>query len=37
VSGDGGSADYPWRFWLSGDPTVSRYKPGRSRAVEKPS
>jgi DNA-3-methyladenine glycosylase len=36
VSGDGGSADYPWRFWLSGDPTVSRYKPGRSRAVEKP-
>lgn len=33
VSGDGGSADYPWRFWLSGDPTVSRYKPGRSRAV----
>ncbi|MFH5880669.1 DNA-3-methyladenine glycosylase [Arthrobacter sp. NA-172] len=33
VSGDGGSADYPWRFWLAGDPTVSRYKPGRSRAV----
>ena len=26
VSGDGGSHDYPWRFWLSGDPTVSRYK-----------
>jgi DNA-3-methyladenine glycosylase len=37
VSGDGGSAAYPWRFWLSGDPTVSRYKPGRSRALEKPS
>jgi DNA-3-methyladenine glycosylase len=35
VSGDGGSADYPWRFWLSGDPTVSRYKPGRSRTVGK--
>ncbi|MGO4858765.1 DNA-3-methyladenine glycosylase [Arthrobacter sp. 2MCAF14] len=33
VSGDGGSADYPWRFWIAGDPTVSRYKPGRSRAV----
>jgi DNA-3-methyladenine glycosylase len=33
VSGDGGSADYPWRFWLDGDPTVSRYKPGRRRAV----
>jgi DNA-3-methyladenine glycosylase len=26
VSGAGGSHDYPWRFWLSGDPTVSRYK-----------
>jgi DNA-3-methyladenine glycosylase len=36
VSGHGGSADYPWRFWLDGDPTVSRYKPGRSRAVGKP-
>jgi len=28
VSGPGGSADYPWRFWLDGDPTVSRYKSG---------
>lgn len=39
VSGHGGSADYPWRFWLDGDPTVSKYKPGRTRAsrvVEKP-
>jgi DNA-3-methyladenine glycosylase len=27
VSGPGGSADYPWRFWLPGDPTVSPYKP----------
>jgi len=26
VSGLGGSADYPWRFWLPGDPTVSPYK-----------
>ena len=26
VSGPGGGADYPWRFWLSGDPTVSPYK-----------
>lgn len=33
VAGDGGSADYPWRFWLSGDPTVSRYKAARSRTV----
>jgi DNA-3-methyladenine glycosylase len=29
VSGAGGSHDYPWRFWLSGDPTVSRYKPAK--------
>jgi DNA-3-methyladenine glycosylase len=27
VSGPGGSADYPWRFWIPGDPTVSPYKP----------
>lgn len=27
VSGPGGSLDYPWRFWIPGDPTVSPYKP----------
>lgn len=26
VSGPGGSADYPWRFWIPGDTTVSPYK-----------
>lgn len=26
VSGPGGSPDYPWRFWIPGDPTVSPYK-----------
>jgi DNA-3-methyladenine glycosylase len=26
VSGDGGSAAYPWRFWIPGDPSVSPYK-----------
>ena len=26
VSGPGGSDDYPWRFWIPGDPTVSPYK-----------
>jgi DNA-3-methyladenine glycosylase len=26
VSGAGGSIDYSWRFWISGDPTVSPYK-----------
>ncbi|MCP8998716.1 DNA-3-methyladenine glycosylase [Pseudarthrobacter sp. RMG13] len=31
VSGDGGSATYPWRFWLPGDPTVSRYKAAKVR------
>lgn len=31
VSGDGGSEAYPWRFWIAGDPTVSRYKPAAVR------
>ena len=31
VSGAGGSEDYAWRFWLSGDPTVSRYKAAKAR------
>lgn len=31
VSGDGGSAAYPWRFWLPGEPTVSRYKAAKLR------
>lgn len=26
VSGPGGGADYPWRFWIPGDPTVSPYR-----------
>ncbi|MCQ9165651.1 MULTISPECIES: DNA-3-methyladenine glycosylase [unclassified Arthrobacter] len=28
ISGPGGTADYPWRFWIDGDPTVSKFKPG---------
>jgi DNA-3-methyladenine glycosylase len=37
VAGDGGSHDYPWRFWLSGDPTVSKYKAvGRRTARPRP-
>ncbi|MFF2245694.1 DNA-3-methyladenine glycosylase [Arthrobacter sp. NPDC058130] len=35
VSGAGGSHDYPWRFWLSGDPTVSRYKPAKPARTAK--
>jgi DNA-3-methyladenine glycosylase len=31
VSGAGGTLDYPWRFWLTGDPTVSRYKAAKRR------
>jgi DNA-3-methyladenine glycosylase len=26
VSGAGGTSEFPWRFWLPGDPTVSPYK-----------
>ena len=26
VSGEGGTAAYPWRFWIPGDRTVSPYK-----------
>ncbi|MFC6357219.1 DNA-3-methyladenine glycosylase [Luethyella okanaganae] len=26
VSGAGGSAGFPWRFWLPGEPTVSPYR-----------
>jgi DNA-3-methyladenine glycosylase len=37
VSGPGGTIDYPWRFWIPGDPTVSPYKPSapkkRSRSA----
>lgn len=31
VSGAGGTPDYPWRFWLRDDPTVSRYKAAKVR------
>ena len=32
VAGPGGDAEaYPWRFWLSGEPTVSAYRPGAVR------
>src|SRR6478609_2321600 len=33
VSGAGGTDDYPWRFWLTGDPTVSRYKAAKVRTA----
>ena len=31
VSGPGGTDDYPWRYWLTGDPTVSKYRPAQPR------
>jgi len=35
VSGPGGeSAQYPWRFWLEGEATVSAYRPGKVRPAK---
>lgn len=31
VSGAGGTDAYPWRFWIDGDPSVSPYRPAKSR------
>ena len=31
VSGAGGTDEYPWRFWIPGDPTVSPYKRAATR------
>lgn len=32
VSGEAGGPDFPWRFWLTGDPSVSAYRPGKLRS-----
>ena len=37
VSGAGGTDEYPWRFWIPGDPTVSPYKPSPPKGGDKPS
>jgi DNA-3-methyladenine glycosylase len=37
VSGAGGSGEYPWRFWIPGDPTVSPYKQSSRNGGEKKS
>jgi DNA-3-methyladenine glycosylase len=29
------AAERPWRFWLTGDPTVSRYVPAKPRAASR--
>ncbi|RNL55036.1 DNA-3-methyladenine glycosylase [Arthrobacter oryzae] len=31
VAGAGGTDEFPWRFWLTGDPTVSRYRAAKNR------
>ncbi|MBT2587580.1 DNA-3-methyladenine glycosylase [Arthrobacter sp. ISL-95] len=31
VAGPGGSTEYPWRFWIEDDPTVSKYKAAKPR------
>lgn len=36
VSGPGGTAEYPWRYWLAGDPTVSVYRPAVTRTRSTP-
>ena len=36
VSGPGGTAEYPWRYWLVGDPTVSTYRPAVTRPSATP-
>lgn len=32
VAGVAGTAEYPWRFWIEGDPTVSAFRWGRGAA-----
>ena len=37
VSGPGGDGGtFPWRYWITGDPTVSAYKPGAVRVRRTP-
>ncbi|MFI7579736.1 DNA-3-methyladenine glycosylase [Kocuria kalidii] len=31
VSGPGGSAEFPWRWWIPGEPSVSPYRPAAAR------
>lgn len=38
VSGPGGTVEFPWRFWIPGDPSVSPYKAAapRRRGADSP-
>jgi len=31
VAGPGGGLEFPWRFWIPGEPSVSRYRPHVAR------
>lgn len=33
VAGTAGGTEFPWRFWIPGDPTVSAFRPGRNAAA----
>jgi DNA-3-methyladenine glycosylase len=33
VSGAGGTTEYPWRFWIPGNPTVSPYRASQVRRM----
>lgn len=33
VAGEGGSHEYPWRFWIAEDPTVSIYRAAKPRSA----
>ena len=35
LSGPGGTENYPWRFWIEGDKTVSRFKPAVVRSARR--
>lgn len=34
VAGVAGTSAFPWRFWITGDPTVSAFRPGRGATEE---
>jgi len=37
VAGLAGTDEFPWRFWIAGDPTVSPFRWGRGAGPERPS
>jgi len=34
--GPGGTAEFSWRYWLAGEPTVSVYRPAVTRSRSTP-